>query len=55
MREVVNRLWPELDWIKDAGLRERTARTWERAFELSPLRPEDLDRIYSFIVGDSES
>ncbi len=44
-KDAVRRLWPELDWIKDAGLREKTARTWERAFELSPLSPEDLDRI----------
>jgi putative nucleotidyltransferase with HDIG domain len=42
---AVRRLWPELEWIKDASLREQTARTWERAFELSPLAPEDLDRI----------
>jgi len=42
---AVRRLWPELEWIKDAALREQTARTWERAVELSPLTPEDLDRI----------
>lgn len=45
MAESVRRLWPELEWIKEAALREKTARTWERAFELSPLAPEDLDRI----------
>lgn len=44
-KDAVRRLWPELEWIKDAGLREKTARTWERAFELSPLTPEDLERI----------
>jgi putative nucleotidyltransferase with HDIG domain len=43
--DAVRRLWPELEWIKDAGLREKTARTWERAFALSPLTPEDLERI----------
>jgi len=43
--DAVRRLWPELEWIKDAGLREKTARTWEQAFELSPLTPEDLERI----------
>jgi putative nucleotidyltransferase with HDIG domain len=45
MQEAVRQLWPELDWISDAPLREKTARTWERAFELSPLTPADLDRI----------
>ncbi len=43
--EAVRRLWPELEWIQDPDLRDRTARTWVRAFERSPLKPEDLDRI----------
>ncbi len=43
--DAVRRLWPELQWIKNAALREQTAKTWERAFQLSPLTPEDLDRI----------
>ena len=45
MRDAVNRLWPELEWIEDASLREATARTWERALEESPLAPEDLETI----------
>jgi len=45
MWEAVQRLWPELEWIEDAGLREQVTKTWERAFELSPLKPEDLNRI----------
>src|SRR5512142_3012289 len=45
MREAVQRLWPELEWIEDRELRQKVARTWERAFALSPLAPEDLDRI----------
>ncbi|MGI9102077.1 MAG: HDIG domain-containing metalloprotein [Terriglobales bacterium] len=45
LRQEVRRLWPELDWIADAGLRDKTTRTWERAFELSPLTPADLERI----------
>jgi putative nucleotidyltransferase with HDIG domain len=45
MREAVERLWPELSWITDADLRDRVARTWELAFERSPLTPEDLDEI----------
>ncbi len=43
--EAVRRLWPELEWIRDAELRRRTAQTWVRAFELSPLKPDDLERI----------
>jgi len=43
--DAVRQLWPELEWIQNADLRDRTARTWERAFEVSPLTPEDLERI----------
>ena len=42
MREAVQRLWPEIEWIEDRDLREKTLATWVRAFELSPLTPEDL-------------
>ena len=53
MREAVRRLWPELEWIGDAGLREKVSRTWERAFELSALKPEDLDRIpFTLLVAN---
>jgi hypothetical protein len=45
IRDDVKRLWPELDWIQNADLREKVTRTWERAFELSPLRPDDLNQI----------
>jgi putative nucleotidyltransferase with HDIG domain len=45
MRDAVRRLWPELDWIQDAKLRDQVTQTWIRAFELSPLRPEDLERV----------
>lgn len=42
MREAVEKLWPELAWIEDRDLREKVTKTWVRAFELSPLKPEDL-------------
>jgi putative nucleotidyltransferase with HDIG domain len=45
MREAVERLWPELEWIQNIGLRERVTQTWVRALEQSPLTPEDLSRI----------
>ena len=45
MHDAVRRLWPELEWIEDKELRESVTETWVRAFELSPLTPEDLDRI----------
>jgi putative nucleotidyltransferase with HDIG domain len=44
-RADVEQLWPELDWIEDEDLREKVSRTWELAFERSPLTPDDLRRI----------
>jgi hypothetical protein len=45
MREAVKRLWPEIAWIESAELREQVTKTWIRALERSPLKPEDLDHI----------
>ena len=53
MRDAVKRLWPELEWIRDETLREATLKTWVKGFELSPLTPEDLDRIpFTLLVPD---
>jgi putative nucleotidyltransferase with HDIG domain len=53
MREAVRELWPELGWIRDDDLREAVLRTWVKAFELSPLTPEDLNRIpFTLLVPD---
>ncbi len=50
---AVRRLWPELDWITDSALRRAVMRTWIRGFELSPLSPEDLERIpFTLLVPD---
>jgi putative nucleotidyltransferase with HDIG domain len=43
--DVVRDLWPEIDWIANQGLREKTLQTWVKAFELSPLAPDDLHAI----------
>jgi hypothetical protein len=45
MDDAVQQLWPELEWIADPQLREQTARTWQRALELSPLDAADLETI----------
>jgi hypothetical protein len=45
MDDAVRQLWPELEWIADPQLREQTARTWQRALELSPLDAADLETI----------
>ena len=45
-------LWPELNWIKDDELREKTAKVWELALQRSVLTPEDLNRIpFTLLAG----
>jgi putative nucleotidyltransferase with HDIG domain len=45
MANNVKKLWPELNWIKDTELREKTAKTWEIALNRSTLTAEDLEKI----------
>jgi putative nucleotidyltransferase with HDIG domain len=53
MRQAVERLWPEIAWIGDPALRESVVQTWIRAFEQSPLEPDDLERIpFTLLVPD---
>ncbi len=55
MDAAVLELWPELEWIEEAGLREATARTWELALARSPLTPEDLQTIpFTLLVPDCQ-
>jgi putative nucleotidyltransferase with HDIG domain len=52
MTEEVKRLWPELEWIKDSALREKTAKTWALALKRSVLNTDDLDRIpFTLLCG----
>jgi putative nucleotidyltransferase with HDIG domain len=52
MNDTIKKLWPELDWIRDDSLREKTAATWELALGRSVLMPEDLDKIpFTLLCG----
>jgi putative nucleotidyltransferase with HDIG domain len=52
MKEKIKKLWPELDWISDQSLREKTAGTWELALERSVLTAEDLEHIpFTLLCG----
>lgn len=45
-------LWPELEWIENIELREKTAKVWEIAFERSVLKTDDLCRIpFTLLAG----
>ncbi len=53
LKESVERLWPELEWIEDSDLREKVANTWILAFQRSPLEPEDLEEIpFTLLIPD---
>jgi len=52
MTDTIKNLWPELMWIGDPDLREKTAKTWELALEKSVLTPEDLNKIpFTLLAG----
>jgi putative nucleotidyltransferase with HDIG domain len=52
MTDEIKTLWPELMWIQDIDLREKTARTWEVALKKSVLTAEDLQKIpFTLLAG----
>ena len=47
------KLWPEVEWITDEGLREKVLQVWEYALDQSPLTPKDLEEIpFTLLVKD---
>lgn len=52
MTEEVKNLWPELMWIQDIDLREKTTKTWELALQKSVLSADDLQKIpFTLLAG----
>jgi putative nucleotidyltransferase with HDIG domain len=52
INQKVLMLWPELEWIQDADLRIKTAKTWEVALEKSVLSIDDLNNIpFTLLAG----
>lgn len=45
MRESIQRLWPEIEWISNPQLRQQVTDVWIKAFARSPLQPDDLNQI----------
>ena len=53
MKDKVLEIWPEINWIKDNTLREKTLDAWVYAIEQSPLEPKDLEEIpFSLLIKD---
>jgi putative nucleotidyltransferase with HDIG domain len=52
MTDTIKKLWPELEWINDPELREKTAATWQKALDKSILKASDLERIpFTLLCG----
>ncbi len=52
MTEEVLKLWPELDWIENDDLREKTTKAWELALERSVLTAGNLNTIpFTLLCG----
>ena len=53
MNKEILKIWPEIGWIKDKELREKTANAWEYAIEKSVLSADDLEEIpFSLLIKD---
>jgi putative nucleotidyltransferase with HDIG domain len=53
MRNKVKKIWPEIEWIEDKDLREKTLNCWIYAIENSVLTTEDLEVIpFSLLIKD---
>ena len=53
MNNQILEIWPEINWIKDKGLRTKTMDAWIYAIEQSPLEPKDLEEIpFSLLIKD---
>jgi len=50
--DQARQLWPELEWIKDIDLKEKTTHTWALALQRSVLTPDDLNTIpFTLLCG----
>jgi hypothetical protein len=55
VRKELKRIWPEIEWIQDADLKEKVYQTWEFALEQSVLSPNDLGRIpFTLLIKDCQ-
>jgi len=55
MREQIKNIWPEIELIEDADIKEKTYLCWEYAIEHSPLQPEDLEKIpFSLLIDNCD-
>jgi hypothetical protein len=55
VRDKVEEIWPEIEWIEDAELKEKVYQTWEYALEQSVLTADDLLEIpFTLLIKDCQ-
>ena len=55
LRSEVLAIWPEIDWIQNVRLRDKTLDAWTWAIENSVLSPKDLEEIpFSLLIKDCQ-
>ncbi len=55
MYENIKKIWPEIEWIKDEDIKDKTYKCWEYAIEHSVLSAEDLEKIpFSLLIDDCD-
>jgi hypothetical protein len=55
MYEKIKKIWPEIEWIKDEEIKDKTYKCWEYAIEHSVLSAEDLEKIpFSLLIDDCD-
>jgi len=55
MKDRVQKIWPEIEWIKDEELKSKVTDCWVYAIENSVLSAEDLEKIpFSLLIDDCD-
>jgi len=55
MYEKIQKIWPEIELIKDSDVKEKTYKCWEYAIENSTLKSEDLEIIpFSLLIDNTD-
>ena len=55
MNKNILKLWPEIEWIGNKELAQKTAQAWEYAIEKSVLSAEDLEKIpFSLLIKNCD-
>ncbi len=55
MKDQIQKIWPEIEWIKDDELKSKVTDCWIYAIENSVLSAEDLEKIpFSLLIDDCD-